>query len=119
MSDEEQKPPLEYRNLAEDRPRQRGSVAAFILGMFAGVVLLPVCVFAAILYSFNEGIDSTRPTAPTKLNPAVWVFGSIAAATIVLGILLLRRQPRRFMLIGFLLGIALGSIIEGICFVRS
>lgn len=113
MPDEPPQPPLEYRNPADDRPPRTNS-AAFILGLFGGTALIAVCGVSDALWHVNIG--GPPPPRPNPFNLSVCIFGSIAIVAGVVGILVLKRQPRRFLLAGFLLAMAVTCIIEGICF---
>jgi hypothetical protein len=108
------KPPLEYRNYSDDRPERKKNAGAFVGGMFPGIILISVCGFFNAIAHIQ--LESPVPF-PEKFKIATLVvFGSIGIVAAMFGISLLRPPRRRFMLAGFLLGVALTCIIEGLCF---
>jgi hypothetical protein len=118
MPDELPQSPLHYRNPADDLPPPRGQSASVFLGMVSGVVVIVICGFCDAFQNLDiGGVPTTAPAV--GLNKSFMAFSAIAIIAIVLGILLIRKKSRRFILLGFLLGVALASIMEGICFSRA
>lgn len=102
--------PLDYRNYKDDKPQRRRNVEAFILGMLPGILV--VFIFGCLNFSLIEPPGST-PAGKPKL---VAIFACAAVIAGVAGGYMLRGPHRRFLFAGFLLGMALASIIEGICY---
>jgi len=109
MSDDEPKPPLQYRNYTDDRPERKRNLGVFLAGMAIGIVV--VVVWGCANFSLPE-----PPFNAPKHHVLVAALGCVGVTAGVVGIALLRGPRRRFLLAGILLGIALTCTIEGICY---
>ncbi len=110
MEPPDPKPPLEYRNYSDDRPDRLKNAGAMVMGILLGGYL------TAFVGCANFSIDAPPSHSANQKMGLVAGFAIAAVITSVLAGFVLKRQPRRFLLGGFLLGIALTSIIEGVCF---
>jgi peptidoglycan/LPS O-acetylase OafA/YrhL len=107
MSDDEPKPPLEYRNYTDDAPERKRSFGTFIGGMAIGVAV--IVVWGCANFTLPE-------FQPPKHHRLVAAFGCVGVSAAVIGVTQLRAPRRRFLLAGFLLGAALTCLVEGICY---
>ena len=110
MSEDDPKPPIDYRNYVDDRFERRRHAGAFIGGMLPGAFI--IVIWGCLNFSIPEPPTFATP----KHHVLVAALGCDAIASGVIGALMLRGPRRRFFLAGFLLGMSLTCIMEGICY---
>ncbi len=114
MNEKDPKPPLEYRNYSDDKPQRRSNSQALAWGMINGMLLVG---FGGCYLALGQ-MNHTAVSQPrhTHLNKFVVAFAVLAIVAGIAAALSLRAQRRRFALAGFLLGIAITCLLEGLCF---
>jgi hypothetical protein len=116
-------PSLPYRDSRDDLPERRGNAASFIAGFAVGAAIV---VFVGCANFEITHIPVPPPTTGTTTRPTTGraarplglplAFAAVGIAAVAGGLFLLRSERRRWMLVGFLLGIGVTSLLEGLCF---
>jgi hypothetical protein len=106
---------LDYRDGKDDLPQMVPNAGRFVFG---GVIGAGLIGFAGLVgFGDNLHIDELHPHPP---GPVLWnwiiPFAVLSIAGLIFGVFAIRKPRRRFLLAGFLLGLGVCALCEGICF---
>ena len=118
-------PPLGYeapRDQAMRDPPPNGCAIAFFV-VFGFVVTWGLVTIGSIVLFMSSGPGWQGSKAPVGFMALSIIYGLLCVTGIVTAVLVIqrpgRKSPGRWLLIGCLLGLGVGTLLGGLCFVNS